>query len=311
MRVKQWASRKMGWRVTAVMAAVLAIAGAGIMVPGQAFAAGSTSPAAAPAASPMAGCTAQVYFIGARGSGQPYDTRGPFHGVGPQVNKAITVMEGYLHQKKITYQTLPLSYPAVSTNVLNPSLLDFINWSDYQRNHLGKFIGSINTGLKQATGDAELVRALCPHSKLILVGFSQGAMVMHQTELWLKAHAPTAFRAIVGTVLIADGNRQGNTKAHQFGSSPANGSGIQTWVTNTLRRGPHFADVPLPASTANICNNSDLVCDTSLGALRHFSNSASIHANSYAKCSANNKCTYYPALINGATWVGKLVARKL
>lgn len=304
MRRMRWAGQKLNWRATAVIAAVLAVAGTVIAIPGQALAAGSPTPGASPAVI----CNERVVFIGARGSGQSYNT---FNHVGPEVNEAIGVMGGYLRQKKISYGTIPLSYPAVSTKILTPDAKDFLNWNWYKSDHLDKFIGSINVGLKQATTDAAVVRALCPHTRIIMVGYSQGAMVMHQAELWLKAHNPAVFRLIVGTVLVADGNRQGNDKAKLFGTSPANGSGIQTWVTNTLRSGPHFAVVPEPASTANICNNSDLVCDTSLGGLMNFNNSAHIHATSYANCTPNNKCTYGPALKNGAAWVGKLVASKL
>lgn len=283
------------WRITAVGVVILILSGIGIS--GQGLV-GTDSASAT--------CS-QVTIIGARGSGQPNDTTGPFKGFGPQVDEAITVIEGDLHAKNISYGADSVNYPAESVDVLSPSAIDFIDWNDYITNHLDPFMNSIATGVSVSVSDAESAQHTCG-SKIIMVGYSQGAMVMHQAELKLKTQDPAAYNLIIGTVLVADGNRVPNTAAKEFGSSPAAGEGIESWIYHTALGSIPFPDVPIPASTANICNNNDIVCDTSLSALENFSSSAQVHTQSYANCSANNTCTYGTALINGADWVGKLAA---
>jgi hypothetical protein len=294
------------------MSAVLAMAGTGIAIPGQALAAisGLSTVAKPPGIAPDQGAFScpTVSIIGVRGSGQ---TSGSFYGFGPQVYKAVTIVEGYLNAKKVHYAAGPINYPAVSVNVLDPSKIDFIDWTDYLNNHLGKFASSIAQGTKVTVGAAEVIHAYCPKAKFVMIGYSQGAMVMQGAELTLEAKDRGAFNQILGTVMIADGNRVPNTKAKEFGSSPASGEGIDPWVFSTVGLGQPFKDVPLPATTANICNNNDLVCDTRLYDMVHYGYSSGVHTTSYAKCGANNKCTYYPALINGATWVAKIVASTL
>jgi hypothetical protein len=291
------------------VAGLLALAGAGIAMPGQALAA-TAKPAASH--SPSSEPCARVQILGARGSGQAYDPSGPFKGFGPQVYKAITLIEAQLSAKHVTYALDANTYPALSTSILNPPWYDFVDWPDYEKNHLDKFLAGIATGVHQAVQTAEIDQAVCPsNTRIIMVGYSQGAMVVHQAELQLKTKDRAAFNDIIGTVLIADGNRHGNTKGKEFGSSPADGSGIETWFANTLNHGTAFPDIPLPATTANICNNNDLVCDTSLWALKNFGTSAKVHTTSYANCNAKSQCTYGAALISGATWAGKVAASKV
>lgn len=296
MRAIQGTLGKRRWRITAVGAGILILSGVGI--PGRALAA---------TASTSATCT-QVTIIGARGSGQP--ATGPFGGFGPQVDKAISVIEGDLQAKNISYGAESVDYPAESVDVLSPSAIDFIDWSDYITNHLDPFLNSITTGVSVSVGDAESAQQTC-NSKIIMVGYSQGAMVVHQAELQLKSQDPAAYNLIIGTVLVADGNRVPNSASKLFGSSPAAGEGIESWIYHTALDYIPFPDVPIPGSTADICNNSDIVCDTSLNALENFSSSAQVHTQSYADCSANNTCTYGTALIDGADWVGKLAASKV
>ena len=308
MRAIHWARRKLGWRATAVMAAVLAMAASGIAIPGQAFASTATPHGITPP--PGVHCS-QVDFIGARGSGQPFDTGGPFKGYGPEVLKTITIMEGYLHAKKVSYGAEPVKYPADSVNDLKPSTIDFVDWNDYLNNHLGKFVKSINTGISETVDYAEWAQQTCHNSKIIMVGYSQGAIVMHDAEVQLKTKDRAAFNLIIGTVLVADGVRMPKTKAKQFGSAPVTGEGVEPWVFSAAGLGNPFKDVPLPASTASICNDSDIVCDTSLAALVHFNASAKVHTTSYANCNSKNQCSYGSALINGATWAGKIAASKV
>jgi cutinase len=298
MRGGRVAGRKLEWRI-GVAAGALALAGAGIAVAVQS--------AAGPRRPPGAGCS-DVTVIGARGSGQSFSAGGQFGGYGPEVSKAVAVIEGYLHAKGKSYRAEPVRYPAISVNVLKPTLTDVIDRNDYVKNHLDPFASSIAAGVNATVSDARRAQQACHDSKIVMVGYSQGAMVMHQAELALRTRDPAVFSHIVGTLLVADGNRVADSRAAGFGTSPAAGEGVADWALNALSQSQPVADVPLPGSTASVCNENDIVCDASLPALLQFSSSAAVHTSSYANCGPAAQCSYGPALINGAAWVGKTAA---
>jgi hypothetical protein len=62
-----------------------------------------------------------------------------------------------------------------------------------------------------SASEAKYVHRQCPHA-LILAGYSQGAMVMHQAELQLAAaHDTGVLGQITGTLLLGDGDRISHT----------------------------------------------------------------------------------------------------
>lgn len=185
-----------------------------------------------------------------------------------------------------------------------------LNWPTYLSNNVGKFVKSINAGVSLAVNYAQWAQQTCHNSKIIMVGYSQGAIVMHQAELVLQSKDKAAYNLIIGTVLIADGVRVPNTRSKEFGTSPANGEGVEDWIFSALGLGLPHPDSPKPASTANICNLNDLVCDTSLAAILKYKATGKIHTTSYANCNSKGQCSYGSALINAATWVGKVAASK-
>jgi hypothetical protein len=127
-------------------------------------------------------------------------------------------------------------------------------------------------GARDAVREADDELVDCPHTSLVMIGYSQGAMAMHQAELQLRAHHPRVFHRIVGTLLLADGDHVPGTRAREFGSSLARAEGIRPYLHAIARR-----DVPLPGRTANICNAGDLICDFNLSRVRNFSRAAKIH----------------------------------
>ncbi len=290
-----------GWRAKAVLAplAVLAVA-----VP---LAAG---PAQAASASPAADRCNRVEFIGARGSGQALDVSGPFKGFGPQSYKVVTTVAAKLSAKRISYGVDAIPYPADSVNDLKPSTLEILGLPAslplYYKDNVSKFLSSISTGVSDMVNDVKARIATCGNAQhLVLVGFSQGAIVVHQAEEYLLVHDRSALSHIIGTVLIADGDRVPNTKSKAFGSSGASGEGIQVYLG-------HFSthlDMPLPATTANVCNANDIVCNFGIPQLVHFSASAKVHTTTYANCSGN-KCTYGAALIAASNWAAGVVLKK-
>ena len=307
MRTSTRARRPRGWKYSIITAGILALAA--IAVPAQAFAAPSAPSTGSALSKP--GCPG-LYVIGARGSGQAYDVNGPFRGLGPEVDKTVTVVDNVVKKSLgITASIKAIDYPALSTDVLKPSkavltlighgyiLLGLALW---YKESVEKYLKSITAGTAAMVADAEHDAGTCPETPLVLAGYSQGAIVAHQAEVELKRKSSRAFGNIAGTLLIADGDRVENTKAHEFGTSKSGGEGIETYLYLSDE------DAPLPNGTANICDADDIVCDISVGALWDYKKSIAVHT-SYAKCDKDNKCTYLPVLTTAATWVGNVVVR--
>lgn len=277
---------------------------------------GAVLPSAA-ARGTAAGACAGVYFLGARGSGEAATAASA--GIGPEVYWMSKVVARVLAAQGVaSFATVADPYPADSVTDLLPSAAEVkqLNKSPlaavkaYNKDNLGKYLASIDTGIADAVSQAKHLYSTCPHALLILAGYSQGAMVMHQAELRLVAAKDAGLRAhIAGTLLLGDGDRVPFTRAREFGASnkqfgaqKASGEGIRTWVYSTLGLGRGH-DVAMPATTANICDAGDLVCDSSLSRLvRHAAAAADVHT-SYV--------VHRQSLTNAATWIGQLTARRL
>lgn len=227
----------------------------------------------------------------------------------------VTVVQKALHAKGITYGTDAVPYPAVSVDVLKPSAFELMlienpmttdaGLAYYYVHNVRTFLNSIATGVSDTIFDADDFHAVCPPTVFVFVGYSQGAMVMHQAENQLDAHHHGTFKAIAGTILLADGNRVPDTRAKEFGTSAHNGEGVQTYLTPMSSH----PDVPAPGSTANICNAGDIVCNFNLHAVEHASAAAKVHT-SYAVCTKTG-CTYERVLTTASSWVAGVVIRRL
>lgn len=252
-----------------------------------------------------------VEFLGARGSGQPLDTTGPDKGFGPQAYKVVTTVAAKLHAKRVSYGVDSIPYPADSVNDLKPSTLEILGLPEslplYYKDNVSKYLASIAKGVSIMVSDVRDRVSVCGNAtRLVLVGYSQGAMVVHQAEDWLFVHDRAALNHIIATVVIADGDRMPNTRAKAFGSSGASGEGLQVYLG-------HFSshmDMPLPATTANVCNANDIVCNFGIPQLVHFSASAKVHTTSYANCSGT-RCSYGSALVSAANWAAGVVMKKV
>lgn len=82
----------------------------------------------------------------------------------------------------------------------------------YEKKNLKPYEASLADGVKQTIADVRAVLSLCPESELVLAGYSQGAMAVHQAELQLQRGGDEeALGAIGGTLLLGDGDRVPNT----------------------------------------------------------------------------------------------------
>jgi hypothetical protein len=139
----------------------------------------------------------------------------------------------------------------------------------------------------EGDGEAELVYQLlvqhnrCPNEKVVLVGYSQGAWVIHDALTYLAANEPAVVSPghIASIVLVADAHRLAFTGTPLVGTAPAGGQGVFTAM-------PGFPDndIPLPLQniTLNICNAEDAVCDfRGIDTVVHMEGSTKVHTQSY------------------------------
>jgi hypothetical protein len=288
------------WRLMAIIGAIVAFAA--IAIPELAQGA---------SAAPAKDHCNSVEFLGARGSGQPWDVTGPDKGFGPEAYKVVTTVAAQLSAKKVSYGEDSSSYPADSVNDLKPSTLEILGLPAtlplYYQDNVSTYLASIATGVNFMVADVQNSAAVCGNAtRLVLVGYSQGAMVVHQAEDYLYVHDRAALSHIIATVVIADGDRMPNTRAKEFGTSGASGEGLQVYLG-------HFSshlDMPLPATTANVCNANDIVCNFGIPQVVHFSASARVHTTSYANCSGT-RCTYGSALVSAANWAAGVVLKRV
>lgn len=264
---------------------------------------------------------ADVFFLGARGSAEQATKQ--FNYMGQEVNAMASAVHNFLTAAGVTstnvFRTFSVVYPADSVTDLVPTAAELAlftadpaaAYKEYNKDNVAKYLSSISQGISDTLSEARSLHQQCPHSLLILAGYSQGAMVMHQAELQLQAAGDNGLLGqIAGTLLLGDGDRIPNTQASEFGTSPAKSEGVRTWAKRN-----NGQDVEDPATTANICNTGDIVCATSLKVLAETvaTNSGVTVHTSYVK--ANSKTGKYsyidPALTKAANWVGQLAAGRI
>jgi hypothetical protein len=295
------------------LVAVAAVAIFSVSFADQAPASASGGPARTSAESPVpvalpAGATAvpalsspgtatscpRVYLIGARGSGET--AGGPFHGLGAAVNKILSVAAGVFKKHKKSYQTYAVNYPSLSVSVLAPT--DWTKGPKYYFDHnIKRYVASITTGVSVLIKLADALHKRCSSALMMVAGYSQGAMVVHDAVNNLNG---SVLSCVDGVVELGDGNRVPHTRAKEFGTSPAKGEGIANWIASVLgiKIGP---DVNRWPATANVCNDYDFVCDSSLADIVNYKYSFGVHT-SYAKKNKNGTYSYEPVLTTAATW---------
>ncbi|MCW2968773.1 MAG: hypothetical protein JWM71_2545, partial [Solirubrobacteraceae bacterium] len=138
---------------------------------------------------------------------------------------------------------------------------------------------------------------------LVLAGYSQGAMAVHEAERRMAAAHDPALSRIGGTLLLGDGDRVDGTRARHFGSARPEAVGVRTYV-----HPGNGHDVPLAQSTADICDAGDLICDF---AIRELAGPAAIRRaigihTAYAPRHGAGR--YSPLLGQAATWVADRIA---
>lgn len=271
-------------------------------------------------APPTPASCSKVWIIGARGSSEKGTGN---HGMGPEVDHIASVLTADLKAKGQATQLLPVFYPADSVSDLLPDkqVMALIlagqiaaAIAEWKATSVAAYDASIESGVTGTEQEVASVLRLCPHARLVLAGYSQGAMAIHDAENWLAVHAPGELQHVLGTLLLGDGDRapitdtkaEGKSEAMDFGTAPASAKGVRVRLYLAKAQA-----VPLPRSTASIANKNDIVADfawklfISPGAQA----AVDVHTHYAYVVKVNGKATmvYDKALAKAADWVAAKV----
>jgi hypothetical protein len=142
----------------------------------------------------------------------------------------------------------------------------------YLHHNYAKYNASIARGVSVTISDLEGEASRCPHTQMVVSGYSQGAIAVHDAENWLKAHNPGVLKHVVATLLVGDGDKVPHSKAVRFGTAPVAGEGLRVWF-----RAVHPVEVAVPSATAEIQNHRDFVGDFTLWNIAHWKTSGAVH----------------------------------
>jgi cutinase len=204
------------------------VAAAGTVVPLALISAGSA--AAAPPT------CADYTFIGVAGSGEGHQDGG----MGSQVRAAADAFAARGRAAGKTVAVRPIYYPAAPAPTNTAAI--------------GPFLASINIGAADTQGDFDIVTKACPATKVVMVGYSQGASGVHRA-LQRLGDRPQ----IVAAGLIGDPDRlPGDTIRNVGTAGPSQGMAQAA----ALVAGANGASLPagLGRRVISVCNTGDPIC---------------------------------------------------
>jgi hypothetical protein len=189
-----------------------------------------------------------VHWIGAAGSGERAGADlTAYSGMGRVIYQSLSDLSSQLQRDGRTMTAEAVDYPAVPVPDEDGGVGEWLG-----------FMGSVDVGTTALANQYNAFVAQCPASKVVLAGYSQGAMVVHR-NLQPLAASPN----LAGVLLIADGDRRPEDPTLSLGTAsgiPERGKGVaQDW--------PILAHAPAPlapeiaARTISVCDLNDAVCD--------------------------------------------------
>jgi hypothetical protein len=190
------------------------------------------------------GCP-DVHWIGAAGSGERVDPTAD-GGMGRVVYQSLRDLAQPLQRDGRTITAEAVDYPAVAV----PADGDLLGWAG--------FMNSVNAGTAALGAQYASFAQRCPATKVVLAGYSQGAMVVHR-NLQALADNPN----VAAALLIADGDRLPGDNVFSMGSvtaAPDKGKGVaQDWPI--LAHAPAKLPLAIGSRTISVCDLGDAVCD--------------------------------------------------
>jgi hypothetical protein len=192
------------------------------------------------------GCP-DVHWFGAAGSGErtEYDIAAN-GGMGEIVYQSYQALQQQLAAEGRTMTAEAVNYPAKDV----PPDAGVGDWLDY--------MGSVDAGTNALGAQYAAFTAQCPTSKVVLAGYSQGAMAVHRNLVNIGADPNLA-----AALLIADGDRHPDDTTVNIGSASPDpektGGAAQDWPI--LAHAPALLPANIGVRTISVCDAGDAVCD--------------------------------------------------
>ncbi|MGV9803918.1 cutinase family protein [Mycobacterium sp. NPDC003449] len=190
------------------------------------------------------GCP-DLHLIGVAGSGERENPNAN-GGMGRVVYRSLQDLSQLVQQDGRTMTAEAVAYPAAPVPVDG----DLLGW--------GGFMSSVDAGVAALGGQYAAFTQQCPATKVVLAGYSQGAMVVHRNLQALDASPNLA-----AALLVADGDRLPTDPTLNMGTVtavPGAGTGVaQDWPI--LAHAPAALPVSVAGRTISVCDLGDAVCD--------------------------------------------------
>ena len=186
-----------------------------------------------------------IHWIGAAGSGERIDPTAD-GGMGRVVYQSLSDLSAELQKDGRTMTAEAVEYPAVAAP------------DDDGGVGVARFHGQCRHRCRGVGAQYEAFVQRCPASKVVLAGYSQGAMVVHR-NLAPLAGSPN----LAAALLVADGDRLPEDPTLNLGTAggiPERGKGAaQDWPI--LAHAPAPLSPAIGARTISVCDLGDAVCD--------------------------------------------------
>ena len=145
-----------------------------------------------------------VHWIGVAGSGERTGADlTTYNGMGRVVDESLHDLSSQLQRDGRTMTAEAVDYPAVPVPDQDGGVGEWLG-----------FMGSVDAGTKALGEQYATFVSQCPTSKVVLAGYSQGAMVVHR-NLQALAASPN----VAAVLLIADGDRRPDDPTLNFGTA--------------------------------------------------------------------------------------------
>jgi Cutinase len=192
------------------------------------------------------GCP-DVHWMGAAGSGERDAGQVTANGgMGEIIYQSYEVLQQQLAQEGRTITAEAVDYPATDV----PDDAGIGDWLNY--------MGSVDAGTNALGAQYAAFTAQCPTTKVVLAGYSQGAMVVHRNLVNIGADPNLA-----ASLLIADGDRHPDDTTVNIGSASKDpektGGAAQDWPI--LAHAPAKLPANIGVRTISVCDAGDAVCD--------------------------------------------------
>ncbi len=240
------------------------ISGAGVMVvPWVGYVAPTRPPDPDPGPDDPVGECKSVAFIGVRGSGDPQDD---FYYGDPNTagmgQKVADIYEGFISAHGSSdVRTINFHYPALTTLALGTLVFGSAIGGEL-------YMASIWLGVAELKHQLDYQENLCSGNRIVLAGYSQGALVIHLALGELGSSPLVSSTKIAAVILLADPGKQGDQPTSEdwnlgdpnWASATANG----LYDKLPLLPNPHIP-TGLESRTVTACHNNDIVCAPGFG----------------------------------------------